>query len=183
MTLLARHMPKVLIINASARHDGETARTIDYIFGAMKDKKNTSIINLYEKDVRHYNYDNHHQDDDFLPIMDQILQSDVVVFATPVYWYSMSGRLKTFFDRFSDIIMEHKTIGRALKDKKCYLIANGYDINMPEDFQKPIQSTCQYFQMAYKGAFYYSVGQHQAVIDENECRKNAAEFGKQIYQD
>lgn len=32
-------------------------------------------------------------------IMAHVLPADGLIFATPLYWYGMSGRLKTFFDR------------------------------------------------------------------------------------
>ncbi len=36
-------------------------------------------------------------------IVEKLLAADVVVFATPVYYYSVSGQLKTFFDRTSPL--------------------------------------------------------------------------------
>ncbi len=43
---------------------------------------------------------------------------DVLIFATPVYWYSMSGIMKVFFDRITDLLTIKKDIGRKLKGKK-----------------------------------------------------------------
>ena len=44
------------------------------------------------------------KEDEFLKIIQAMIESDVIVFATPVYWYAMSGSMKIFFDRFSDLI-------------------------------------------------------------------------------
>lgn len=41
--------------------------------------------------------------DDMKEIVEKLLAADVVVFATPVYYYSVSGQLKTFFDRTSPL--------------------------------------------------------------------------------
>ena len=38
-------------------------------------------------------------DDDFNTIAPAILEADVIVFATPVYYYEMSGQMKTMLDR------------------------------------------------------------------------------------
>lgn len=32
-------------------------------------------------------------------LLDRVLPADALVFATPIYWYGVSGQLKTFFDR------------------------------------------------------------------------------------
>lgn len=47
--------------------------------------------------------------------------ADNIVFATPVYWYAMSGRMKIFFDRFTDLLYTHKSIGKNLKGKKLFI--------------------------------------------------------------
>lgn len=38
--------------------------------------------------------------DDMAQVLDQILGADMVVFATPLYYYGMSAQLKTVIDRF-----------------------------------------------------------------------------------
>lgn len=40
-------------------------------------------------------------DDDADEIMQKVLAADVVVFATPIYYYEMSGQLKTLLDRLN----------------------------------------------------------------------------------
>lgn len=47
-------------------------------------------------------YNNTHkcvQKDDMAQILDQMVAADVIVLATPVYFYSMDGQMKTFIDR------------------------------------------------------------------------------------
>lgn len=39
------------------------------------------------------------QKDDAPEILEKMVQADVIVLATPVYFYNMSGRLKTLIDR------------------------------------------------------------------------------------
>ena len=38
--------------------------------------------------------------DDIAQIREEILTSDMIVFATPLYYYGMSAQLKTVIDRF-----------------------------------------------------------------------------------
>lgn len=39
------------------------------------------------------------QDDGIAPILEDMLKADVIVYATPVYYFEMCGTLKMFFDR------------------------------------------------------------------------------------
>lgn len=41
--------------------------------------------------------------DDVSPILEKVRSSDVIVFATPVYYYEMSGQLKTLLDRLNPL--------------------------------------------------------------------------------
>lgn len=45
-------------------------------------------------------------DDDIKVILETMRTADVIVFATPVYYYSVSGQLKTFFDRTSPLFAD-----------------------------------------------------------------------------
>lgn len=55
--------------------------------------------------------------DDIAPLIDTVRNADVLVFASPVYYYSVSGQLKTFLDRMNPIY----TLGHRFKE--VYLIS------------------------------------------------------------
>lgn len=55
------------------------------------------------------------QDDGIAEILDDMMDSDVIVYATPVYYYEMCGTLKMFFDRCYPIF-------RHLENKDFYII-------------------------------------------------------------
>lgn len=42
-------------------------------------------------------------DDDMKEIINEVISSDVLVFATPIYYYEMSGQMKTLIDRLNPI--------------------------------------------------------------------------------
>lgn len=54
-------------------------------------------------------------------LYDDIQSSDVLVFATPIYYYEMSGQLKTFLDRMNPLYY------RKNKFKEVYLLASSAD--------------------------------------------------------
>ena len=58
-------------------------------------------------------------DDDFNLIAPAIQQADVVVFATPVYWYSIPSQIKGVIDR----IYSFCVAGKDIAGKECGLIA------------------------------------------------------------
>jgi len=93
------------------------------------------------------------------------LQHRVVVFATPVYWYAMSGILKTFFDRLTDLVTVQKYSGRKLEGKSVFVLTVGSDEKLPDGFEIPFELTSQYFDMDYKGCIYHST---QKSISQNE---------------
>jgi multimeric flavodoxin WrbA len=46
--------------------------------------------------------------DDYNHIIDRILQHDTLIFSTPIYWYSMTGIMKNFIDRWSHTLKDIK---------------------------------------------------------------------------
>lgn len=54
-------------------------------------------------------------------ICDEISGADVLVFATPVYYYSVSGQLKTFLDRLNPLFARENRFGDV------YLLATAAD--------------------------------------------------------
>ena len=54
------------------------------------------------RDVRHEDYYIESYEDDYKQLIDLVLESDTVIFASPVYWYSISASLKAFIDHWSE---------------------------------------------------------------------------------
>jgi len=138
-------MADSIIILGSPRKDGNT-RLISDIISKQID---CNIINLSEKLINYYEYDDTNRDDDFIEIIESLLKYKNIIFATPVYWYSMSAILKTFFDRLSDLITIRKDLGRAMKDKNIFLISCSANSIEPEGFSIPFKETSKYFDMNF----------------------------------
>lgn len=143
---------KVIVILGTARDDSNTLRELRKHLPF----RNFELVDLHKLGIDYYDYTKV-VEDDFLAVVRQMVVADTIVFATPVYWYAMSGRLKVFFDRLTELITTSKPLGRALQSKQVYLFATGSDPALPEGFQVPFQKTAAYFGMDYKEAFYVSV--------------------------
>ncbi len=139
---------KIVIIQASARSKGDTATIIEYIH----QKKLVDVIDLKTKTIGHFDYNFNNSDDDFIPLMKEIIANyDTILFATPVYWYSMSGHLKVFFDRISDLLKTDKDLGRQLRGKKMAMLSVSNHNDMKEGFSMPFKESANYLGMEYLG--------------------------------
>lgn len=142
---------KPLIILGSARKNSDTQKLIELVF----DDKEYNLIDLLDYSITHYNYgEEYPETDEFLTIIEQMLQHKVIVFATPVYWYSMSGYMKVLFDRLTDIVSSQKHLGRKLKGKRIALLAVSNSDALPQGFEVPFSDTANYLDMEYLGCFF-----------------------------
>lgn len=155
---------KPLVILGSARGDGETRRAVDIAFSGS-----ANLIILNEKQVGGYDYAHRNTGDDFRAIVEAMLASERIIFATPVYWYSMSATLKSFFDRLSDLTETEKPKSRALAGKKVWVIVSGTEDILPEGFEVPFQRTAEYFSMNYCGCAYLYTGADIALRATSEA--------------
>jgi len=171
---------KTLVIMGSSRSDGDTMRVVKTVLGDAS----AEIIKLNEKKISPYDYAHKNTEDDFQDIAQKMVEADNIIFATPVYWYSMSAQLKAFFDRFTDLITIRKDLGRKLKGKKCYVISCGSDVKLPPGFENPFSATCAYLDMEYKGCFYYYTGKADNDFKKTALKKaseEATNFGRIIF--
>lgn len=66
--------------------------------------KQTKVFDLSKLIIEPFEYQRHDDRDDLRAVVAMMLQSQHIVFATPVYCYSMSATLKMFFDRLTDLL-------------------------------------------------------------------------------
>jgi multimeric flavodoxin WrbA len=139
---------KKVIILGSSRSKGNTANSI----AAISEKHNIDVIDLNNYTISYYDYESKNLNDDFLPLIKSIIENyDTLIFATPVYWYNMSGIMKVFFDRFSDLIRVEKETGRKLKGKNMFVISNSHSDRIEKSFYIPFQKSAAYLGMNYTG--------------------------------
>ncbi|QKS72940.1 NAD(P)H-dependent oxidoreductase [Paenalkalicoccus suaedae] len=65
-------------------------------------------------------------DDDFKELARHMINHDRIIFATPLYWYGMSGPMKNFVDRWSQYLRDTSMPFKAsLAEKEAYVIITG----------------------------------------------------------
>lgn len=138
-------MKKVIILGSS-RKNGETKKVVAEL---MRDS-DWDLVELIDFNISHYDYQHLNRNDDFLDLMKRIIdQYEVIIFATPVYWYSMSGIMKVFFDRLSDLLTIEKDMGRKLRGKHMAVISCSNGNNLGDSFWLPFKKSAEYLGMNY----------------------------------
>ena len=98
----------ILIISSSPRKHGNTELMCQsFAKGALENGHKVVEVFLNEKNINfcqgcafcEKNPGKCSQQDDMSNIIAELIKCDVVVFASPVYFYSLSGQMKTFIDR------------------------------------------------------------------------------------
>ena len=107
-------MEKILFVNSSPNRDGNTYRIGEEL---LKDKEHDV---LQMADYRISQYGQVFEDDEMKEVLKEMDKYDILVIGSPVYWYTVSGMLKTFIDR---VYMLPEA--EALRGKKLYLFAQG----------------------------------------------------------
>ena len=119
---------KVLILSASPRQNGNSdVLCSQFAEGARQAGNQVEMISLRNRKI-HYCTGcgvcnaSHQcvQKDDMAEILDKMVAADVIVLATPVYFYTMDAQLKTLIDR---------TVPRytEISDKDFYFIVTAAD--------------------------------------------------------
>ena len=102
-------MKKVIVISTSLRHGSNSDMLADqFVAGAKAAGNDVEKISLVGKNIQFCKGCMGCQKlgrcvikDDVNDIMDKVLDADVVCWATPIYYYEMSGQMKTLIDRMN----------------------------------------------------------------------------------
>jgi multimeric flavodoxin WrbA len=123
-------MPKkVLVLSASPRKGGNSDLLCDqFMLGAKEAGNQVEKIFLRDKRINFCigcgtckdNGGNCVQKDDMAEVLDQMIGADVIVMATPVYFYTMNGQMKTLIDRTYSRYTE-------ISNKEMYFIVTAAD--------------------------------------------------------
>lgn len=120
---------KILIISSSPRKSGNTDILCERLSeGAIESRNETETIYLREKSIGSCracdsckkNGGQCIRKDDMEDILKKMLASDVIVMATPVYFYNMNAIMKNFIDRTYSRYLE-------IKDKEFYFMVSAAD--------------------------------------------------------
>ena len=192
-------MKNILIIQGGGRPKGNTAQLVEYfIKGAEEAGHKTELISLLKNEVKGCLGCNACrygksciQKDSFNEIVPKIKNADCIVFASPLYFWTVSSKIKAFIERFYCIAEEdpNPPLGRyeSYPVKDCALLMTSAD-----NFFWTFEQAVSYYQftlvnyigfhdkgMLLAGGCGDTNGKPQ--IYKTDYLNMAYEFGKKIY--
>lgn len=175
---------KVLILSSSPRKHGNSNALCDrFMEGAVEAKHQVEKVVLAEKQINYctgcYACKGNGrcaQKDDMAQVLDSMMAADVIVMATPVYFYTMCAQMKTVIDR---------TVARYTKiaKKEFYFIVTAADSN-----KAALERTIEGFRAftsclpgaKEKGVVYGTGVWEMGDILKSRAMKQAYEMGKAL---
>ena len=116
-----------------------------------------TTLDLLDVDIQPYEYGRALDGDGFATVVDALVSHEIIAVATPVYWYAMSSRMKTLFDRLTDLVTVRKDLGRKLAGRTLAVLSCGADPHLPAGFDVPFRDTARYLGMTYVEACYRQI--------------------------
>lgn len=115
--------------------------------------------------------------DDAIAIEQEVLNADAVVFSTPIYYYEMSGQMKTLLDRMNSLY----TKDYKFRDIYMLSVAAEDEEDTPKRAESGLQGWIDCFENAeLKGTLFCGGVNDPTDIDGNKKLNDAYEMGKNI---
>jgi multimeric flavodoxin WrbA len=187
----------VVALSASPRRDGNSFLLAEAaVAGAAEAGHQAGLVHL-DDHVKHFLRDCRRCrdsagrctiDDGFEQLLrERILPADAVILATPLYWYGLSGQLKTFFDRLFCFIAasepDAETFVAGLMGKRLALMLASEESypGAPLGVIHEIQEYARYTHCAFVGVV-QGIGnkRRDILLDPTDPLGRARELGRQI---
>lgn len=115
--------------------------------------------------------------DDMKKVLTQISKSEILIFVSPIYFYALSGQMKTFLDRLNPLYI------RKNKFKEVYLVTTSQDDSY-ESIEGPVKEINGFIQcfdgVVLKDTFpVLGVNSYDDLL-KTDYLKRAEEFGKSL---
>ena len=120
-------------------------------------------------------------DDDMIALYDTIAASDVLLFATPVYWYAPTAIMKAFIDR---LVVFNRPQGRPLIEGKGAIIAVAYEEKGPvaaEPLVRMFELSFDYLGLRFLDRIVVDgVGPKGAILQKPDALERAYQIGRAL---
>ncbi|MCX5634119.1 MAG: flavodoxin family protein [Phycisphaerae bacterium] len=164
---------KILILNGSPKKDGNTAAMVNWFSQGAHSKgadveivrtaflkyktlgctscRKCQTIDKYECCI----------EDGAKPVLAKMADVDVIVIATPLYFFSASAQLKIIFDRMFSLYKwdnDAGTMQTPLKGKTLVLLASAFENIGLDALEKPFALTAEYTGMKFESILVANAG-------------------------
>jgi multimeric flavodoxin WrbA len=122
--------------------------------------------------------------DDYQPILDKMLEADRLIFATPVFFMTVSAQAKLLIDRGQCLWGRHTVLHKPLfepnRDRRGLLLAVGGSRSRKqfECVRQPVQSCFKYLEVDYLGSLCINqVDEKGAILKRPDALDQAFRLG------
>ena len=178
---------KVVVITGSPRKNGNSAAMAEAFIKAAEEKGHTvtrfdaAMMNVGGchacetcfKSGKAFSFD-----DDFNTIAPHILEADDIVFAMPVYWYSIPGQIKNVIDK----IYSFCVAGKDVAGKGCGLIAccEEEDMTVLDGVRMPLERSAALLKWHMIGEVLIPGVLNTGDIEKTDGCRQAAELAENL---
>ncbi|ALC82461.1 hypothetical protein AM592_13350 [Bacillus gobiensis] len=172
---------KIGVFLGSARREGNTEELVNRVIKNI----DADVFHLLDYriepivDMRHTEQGFSPVDDDAEDLVKKMLEYDVLIFATPLYWYTMSGHMKNFIDRWSQFLRS-ESLGFLpnMKQKKAYLIVTSGDKRKitPLPLVQQFQYICQFIGVEFVDYLLGTGNKPGEIVDDSSALAKAEEW-------
>lgn len=179
-------MSKVLVISTSLRARSNTdILTEKLVEGARSAGHQTELISLKGKTIKFcigclacQKTQKCIQKDDAVEIAEKVKNADILVFSTPIYYYEMSGQMKTLLDRLNPLYTADYSF------RSVYLLAAAAEEEewVPQNAVQGLQGWIDCFEKAAAGGyrFYGGLTAPGEAAGKTEALEDAYRFGTEL---
>ncbi len=184
---------KILIVSGSPKKNGNTAALVEW-FAEGARAKGAEVEVVHAASLKHKaagctscracqklpKYECV-IDDEVLAVLAKMIDADVIVMATPLYFFSASAQLKIVFDRMFCLYKwdnEAGTMETPLKGKTFVLLASAYEDVGLDALEKPFALTADYTGMKFESLLIPNAGVSGDIRKKRGVRQKAIALGK-----
>ena len=185
---------KICIVLGSPRLDGNTAELLKPFMEELnRNRAEFSYITLSDKLIYPCKgcYACQHvegkygcvQQDDVEDIMNEIIESDCIIYATPIYSWYCTAPMKALLDRHYGLNKFYGSASGSLwKGKNCAIIAtHGYDVEYgTSPFETGIKRLCEHSHLNYLGMYSVRDEDDLASFQTPEAIEGAKKFARHL---
>ena len=177
-------MSRILVLSGSPRRGGNTDRLVERFVKGAEGKNDVEVISIHDYKINpcvgcnscfEREGNKCFQDDDMTLVYDRLSKADIVVIASPVYFYGISAQLKAVVDRL------HTPMRNGFHIKKLGMILVGA-AELPELFDSIITQyrlILNFFHLADSGTVLIRGAREMGAVTQDNLKK-AYEFGQSI---
>ncbi|MFH1414611.1 MAG: flavodoxin family protein [Elusimicrobiota bacterium] len=186
---------KILVINGSPKKDGNSSLLVEWFTeGARSQGAIVETIRAVSLTYRSNGCTSCRQcqklpgygcviEDDAKSVLEAMLKADIIVMATPLYFFSASAQIKIIFDRMFSLFKWNNDAGTfetPLKGKTFVLIASAYEELGMDALEIPFELTAAYSGMRFKSLLVPNAGVSGNLKGRSDIRQKAIDFGRDV---